>query len=183
VKLDEEMLLTVPDAPPAAGPDRALGAPLLAVPAVMLLVEVTGCASVVEWVVASTMERPITAEITAAAATSQRRLGTRRPLDRLACSAVGGEAGQSGDEAGGGGGVAAYPLALAAADGSDTGIDTGRLDGVSSGVVDSRSLIMALLSLEVTVPKIWTVPVRRLGVGCDAIGNRDGCRRRSSYVE
>jgi hypothetical protein len=164
VKLDEEMLWTVPEAPPAAGPDRALGAPLLAVPAVMLLVEVTGCASV-EWVVASTMERPITAEITAAAATSQRRLGTRRPLDRLACSAVGGEAGQSGDEAGGGGGVAAYPLSLAASDGSDTGIDTGRVDGVSSGVVDSRSLMMALLSLEVTVPKIWTVPVRRLGVG------------------
>jgi len=58
---------------------------------------------------------------------------------------VGEEADQSGEEAGGGGGVGPVPPELPAADGSEVALDTGRPERVSWGFVGPKSLMMALL--------------------------------------
>jgi hypothetical protein len=67
VKLDVVTLLTVPDDPPAAGPDRALDPPPAAGPPVALLPAVVeGAVAVVEEAVVQPAASPITAHVTAA---------------------------------------------------------------------------------------------------------------------
>jgi hypothetical protein len=66
VKLDLDTLLTVPDDPPAAGPDRAFDPLPLAPPAAVL--PDTGCAADAGADVASPMESPMTGAISAATA-------------------------------------------------------------------------------------------------------------------
>jgi hypothetical protein len=103
VKLDADTLLTLPDDPPAAGPDRALdpppdpgppatplpGAPCPAVAEEDVAV-VEGDVAVVEGCVAEQPESPITADISAAATIHPLFLfdSNRRTLDRRACSAM-----------------------------------------------------------------------------------------------
>lgn len=136
MKLDGDTLSTVPDDPPAAGPDRALDAPPPdpVPPATPLAVVGTAGAAVVEWDAARPTESPSTAHISAAATAIHRRLllaSNRRILGLRACSAVGEEADQSGEEAGGGGGVVPVPPELPAADGSEVVFDAGRPERVS----------------------------------------------------
>lgn len=123
VKLDVDTLATVPDAPPLAGPDRALDAPppdpvTLATP-----VAGPGCAAVVEEVVTRPTESPITAAIAAAATTIHRLLlfpSTRHGLGRQTWLAVGTEA--DGGAAVGAGGLALAPLELPADGGAAGGV-------------------------------------------------------------
>jgi hypothetical protein len=98
VKLDVDTLPTVPDAPPAAGPDRALDPPLPASP-----LPGPGCPDVAEGDVAQPAASPITAHIRAAATIHPRFLfdGSRRTLGRRACLAMVTEADESGEDAGG----------------------------------------------------------------------------------
>src|SRR5438045_2008528 len=116
VKLDVDTLSTVPDAPPVAGPDRALDAPL----ADPLPPAGTGFAAVVERDVTRPTQSPITAHTNAAATTIHRLLfaSNRRTLGRRAGMAVGAKADETGEEAGAGSGVAPVPPELPAASGA-----------------------------------------------------------------
>jgi hypothetical protein len=130
VKPDEDTLATVPDAPPAAGPDRALGALPLDP---LLLPEATaaGGAAVDEPDLAMPTESPITPHISAAAAAIHRRLlfvSNRRTFDRRAIWAAGAKTAPSGGEDGGGEGVANV---LSAGGGSEVAFDAGRSEGDS----------------------------------------------------
>jgi hypothetical protein len=88
VKLGGDTVATVPDAPPCAGADRALDAP------VPEAAEVTSCAAVAKDDVATTTGSPIAAQITAAAAIRPLLLYARnlRALRRRACLAAGTQA-------------------------------------------------------------------------------------------
>jgi hypothetical protein len=138
----------VPDAPPVAGPDRALDAPPPdPLPPAEPLAD-AGCAGVDERDMATPTESPITAHIAAVATAIPRRLlvASNRPtLGRRACLAVGAETGKGGGEAGGGGGVAPVPPELRAAERSEVALDTGRPVRVSWGFVGPKSLMTALL--------------------------------------
>jgi hypothetical protein len=112
VKLDVDTLSTVPDAPPAAGPDRALDPPLpgMSCPAVAEgdVAVAEGDVAVAEGDMAQPAESPITAHISAAAPI--RPLppfdSNRRTLGRRAWLAMVTEADQSGEDPGEGGGGA-----------------------------------------------------------------------------
>jgi hypothetical protein len=138
VKLDVETLPTVPDDPPAAGPDRALdppppdpgrpakplgGAPCPAVVEGDAAVA-EGDAAVAEGDAAAQPESPSTAHISAAAAIDPLFLfdGNRRTLNRRACLAVVTEADRPGEDAGGEGGAAPAPPELPATDGPDVAL-------------------------------------------------------------
>jgi hypothetical protein len=96
--------------------------------------------------VARTTESAITAHANAAAAIHVNFLDSnRRTLGQRACSAVGSEAGEYGEDAGGRQGGASAPPELAATDGPDSALDTGRPGRVSRGLVGSYSFMMELL--------------------------------------
>ena len=118
VKPDLDTLTTVPDAPPWAGADRALGAP---VPEALAA---TSGAAVAEGDVAKLTGSPIAANISTAAATRPLLLfaSHRRTLGRRSGSAMGAPADPSGQERGGGGGAAP---ALLATRGSEVALRTG----------------------------------------------------------
>jgi hypothetical protein len=147
VKPDEDTLLTVPDAPPEAGPDRALDPPppdplppAEPLPGTDCPAVDVGGVAVAEEDMARPTESPIT-EQTSAAATIQALLlfdSSRRTLGQRACSAPDAEVHLTGGGVGGGvGGAAPPPTALPATDRSDVALDTGRPGKVSSGFVDS----------------------------------------------
>jgi hypothetical protein len=98
VKLDSDTLATVPDAPPWAGADRALGAP---VPEALAA---TSGAAVAEGDVAKMTGSPIAAHITAAPAIRPLLLfaSDRRALGRRAVSDIGTLADHSGKGGAGG---------------------------------------------------------------------------------
>jgi hypothetical protein len=116
VKLDVDTLPTVPAAPPEAGPDRALDPPPPdAGPPAEPLPD-TGCAAVLEedvavaeGDVARPTESPITPHSTAAATIHRLFLfdTNRRTRGQRASFAIVTETDPSGEDAGGGGGVAA----------------------------------------------------------------------------
>jgi hypothetical protein len=150
VKFDVDTLPTVPDAPPEAGPDRALDPPLpdRGPPAEPPAAVVEGEAAVVEDV-PQAAETPITAHISAAVTIRRPLLfdGNRRSLGRRSGLAMVTGADESGEDAGGGGVAPPAPPELAATDGPGVALDTGRAAEVSWGVVGSNSLMMAILSL------------------------------------
>src|SRR3979411_921034 len=129
-----DTLSTVPDAPPAAGPDRALdppppgpGCPAFAEGGVAVA---EGGVAVAEGDVAQPAESPITAHISAAATIHPLLLfdSNRRTLGRRACLAMVTEADQSGEDAGGG---APAPPELPATGGPDVALETGRAERAS----------------------------------------------------
>jgi hypothetical protein len=132
VKLDVDTLPTVPAAPPAAGPDRALDPPPPdpGPPAALLLLPGTDCADVAEGDdEAKLTESPITAHISAAQAATIHRLllfdSNRRTHGRRACPGTVTEADESG--------AAPAP----ATGGSDVALETGRAGRVSWRLVAS----------------------------------------------
>jgi hypothetical protein len=139
VKLDVDTLATVPDAPPAAGPDRALDPPPAdpRPPAEPLpAAGAEGDVAVAEDALQTAS--PITAPVSAPAMihrflvfdSNRRTLGGR-------CSNVVTEGGESGEDAGGGGGVAPTPPELPAIGGPDVALETERAGSVSWGLVGS----------------------------------------------
>lgn len=148
MKPDADTAATVPDAPPAAGPDRALGAPLLDPPLPAEALAAAEGAADDEPDLATPTETPITPHVSAAAAAIHRRLlfaSDRRTLDRRASLAVGAETAPPGGEDGRGDGVA---LVLPAAGGSEVALDTGRSERDSYRSVGRKSVILALLLLD-----------------------------------
>jgi hypothetical protein len=141
VKFDVDTLLTVPDAPPEAGPDRALDPPPpdprpTAEPLPAAVVE--GDAAVVEDV-PQAAESPITAHISAAVMIRRLLLfdSNRRCFGRRSCLAMVAEADESCEDAGRGGGAAPAPPELAATDGPDVALDAERAAKVSWGLAGS----------------------------------------------
>jgi hypothetical protein len=148
VKLDEDTLLTVPTAPPAAGPDRALdpppppppdrGPPAKPLGGAPCPAVVEGDVAAAEEDVAAQPESPITAHSSAAAIHPLLLFDSnRRTLDRRACLAIVTEADQSGEDAGRGGGAAPPSPELPATDGTDVVLETGRAERVSWRLVGS----------------------------------------------
>jgi hypothetical protein len=139
VKLDVDTLSTVPDAPPAAGPDRALdpGGDVAVAEGDVAVAE--GDVAVAEGDVAQPAESPITAHISAAAEIHPLLLfdSNRRTLGRRAWLAMVAEADESGEDAGRGGGAAPAPPELPANGGPDVALETGRGGRVSWGLVGS----------------------------------------------
>jgi hypothetical protein len=133
VKLDVDTLPTVPDAPPAAGPDRALAPPPPDPRPPAEPLPGTGCPAVPEWGVAQPADSPITAHISAAATMHLLLLfgSDRRTLGRRACLAILTETDESGEDAGGRGGAAPAPPELPATGGPDVALETGRAGRVS----------------------------------------------------
>jgi hypothetical protein len=130
VKLDVDTLSTVPAAPPAAGPDRALDPPL---PGTGSPDVAEGDVVVAEGEAAQPAESPITAHISAAATMHLLLLfgSDRRTLGRRACLAILTETDESGEDAGGRGGAAPAPPELPATGGPDVALETGRAGRVS----------------------------------------------------
>ena len=116
MKLDVDTLSTVPDAPPAAGPDRALD------PEGDVAVA-EGDVAVAEGDVAQPAESPITAHISAAAAIRPLLLfdSNRRCPARRSCSAMVIEAHEFDEDADGGG--------------PEVALETGQTGTVSRGLV------------------------------------------------
>jgi hypothetical protein len=165
VKLDVDRLSIVPDAPPAAGPDRALDPPEGDVAVAEGDVAVAegegdvavaegegdvavaegdvavaeGDVAVAEGDVAQPAASPITAHISAAAAIRPLLLSdsNRRTLGRRAWPAKVTEADESGEDAGGGGGASPAPPELPATGGRDVALETGRAGRVSWTLVGS----------------------------------------------
>jgi hypothetical protein len=145
VKLDVDTLPTVPDAPPAAGPDRALDPPLpdngpraapAAGPAPALLAD-AGCA-VVEEDVPRTTETAITAHVSAPATIQVIFFDSnRRTLGQRACVAKVTEADEPDQDAGGAGGAAPVPPEPPATHGPDAALGTGRTGRASWELVGS----------------------------------------------
>jgi len=135
VKLDVDTLSTVPDAPPAAGPDRALDPEGDVTVAEADVTVAEGDVTVAEGEVAQPSESPITAHISAAAAIRPLLLfdSNRRTLGRRAWLAMVTEADESGEDAGG---EAALPE-LPATGGPDVALETGRAGRVSWDLVGS----------------------------------------------
>ena len=130
MKPDVDKVSTVPEAPPEAGPDRALDPPPPAPVA-------EGDVAVAEDVAQA--ENPITADISAAAMIHRlpRFDSNRRTLGRRSCLAMVTEADESGEDAGGGGGAAPAPPELPATGGPDVALETGPAGTVSWGLVES----------------------------------------------
>lgn len=170
MKLDVDRVLTVPAAPPEAGPDRALDAPPPNPCPPAALVLGGSLAAVADGDVARPKESPIAA-LTRAAAVIHRALlfaSNRQTCRRPSCLAMGAEADQSGEEPGGGGGVASVPPEVLASNGSAVGRTTGDRKGSRGGwLVRNRSLRRS--SYSVAIPKVATVPVRSWGDGCDGV--------------
>src|SRR5258706_11747960 len=153
VKLDVDTLSTVPAAPPAAGPDRALEppppdpglpeAPLPGTPRPAVAEgDVAGAEADVagaEGDAAQPAESPITAHISAVATIPPLFLfdSNRRSLGRRACLAMVTEADESGEVAGGGGGAAPAPPELPATGGPDVALETGGAGMLSWALVGS----------------------------------------------
>jgi hypothetical protein len=176
VKPAVETVLTVPAAPPEAGPERALdppppaalprpGCPELVDEDVAVVDEDVavgeGDAAVGEGDAAQAAESPITANATPAAAIRRRPLldGSRRTLDPPGCLAGVAEAGLSGDDAGGRGGAEPAPPEGPATPGPDVALETGPAgrvswESVSWGSVGPYSFMMALLLIG-QVPRAW----------------------------
>jgi len=139
MKLDLDTVPTVPDDPPAAGPDRALDPPpaLPVAPAEWLLD--AGCVADAEGDEARPTESPITGLITAAAKSNRpfRFDSNRRTRRSRACLATVTADDQSGEDTGEGAAAPASPEP-AASDGSDVAMDMGREgEAVSSVLVGS----------------------------------------------
>ena len=143
MKPDVDTLLTVPDAPPAAGPERAFDPPPAdAVPAVETfpgtdcpVVDVAGV-TVAEEDATRPTESPVTKQMSAAATIQilLRSDSCRRTLGQRVCSAMDVDV----DESGEGGNGEVLALAGPSATGcSDVALDTGRPGGSSSKLVDS----------------------------------------------
>jgi len=140
VKLDVDTLATVPDDPPAAGPDRALDPPPLDPrPPVEPLP-----AAVAEGDVAVTEDAPhaaspITAPTSEAAMIHRLRPtdSNRHTLGRRRCSVTVTEADASGEAACDGGGASPAPCEAPAIGGPDVASETVRAAGVAWGLVAS----------------------------------------------
>jgi hypothetical protein len=129
VKRDVDTLLTVPDDPPAAGPDRALDPPL---PGALFPAVAEGDVEVVDEDAAAQPDTPITAAATAATAIRPLLLfgSNRRTPDLRACVSAVTEADSSGDDASRGGGAAPASAEPSATGGPDVAL-------VSWGLVGS----------------------------------------------
>jgi hypothetical protein len=140
VKLELDTLSTVPDDPPAAGPDRALDPPP---PDPKCPAGAEEDAADAGGAAARPTDSPVTENITAAAMIRPllRFHNSRRILGRRTSLAMGAD--WSGEDAGGGG-AGAVPPELPATDGGAVALDTGPSGGVSSGMVGSYSFMMAL---------------------------------------
>jgi len=156
VKLGVDMLPTVPAAPPEAGPDRALDPPPPDVGPPAEPRPDTGCAAlaeedvaVAEGAVARPTESPITPHNTPDATIHRLFLfdSNRSTRDRRANFARVTETDPTGEDAVGGGGAAPASSGLPSTDGSDAVLDTERVGRISSGLVGSKSFMMALLLL------------------------------------
>jgi hypothetical protein len=146
VKPDVDTLSTVPDDPPAAGPDRALdppppdpGPPARPLGGAPCPAVAEGDAAVAEGDVAAQPESPITAHVSAAAAIDPLLLfgSNRRAQGLRARLAMVTEADESGEDAGGGGGAAPAPPEPPATGGPGVALETGRAGRVSWGLVGS----------------------------------------------
>jgi hypothetical protein len=133
VKPDVDTLPTVPDAPPEAGPDRALDPPPPD-PRPPAAAVGEGDVAVAEDA-PQAAESPITALISAAAMIHRLLLFDSNPRTpgRSSCLAMVTEAVESGEDAAGGG--AAPPPELPATGGPDVALETGRAGTVSGGLV------------------------------------------------
>jgi hypothetical protein len=142
VKLDLDTLSTVPNAPPGAGADRALDAPLAAA-----ALATTTWLAVAEGDVATLTERAITADISAAAAARPFLVpaSNRRAWGRRARLATGVEVDNPGEGAGGEAGTEPAPPGLVAPDGPEVVLGTVRAERVWWRFVGPKSLMMALL--------------------------------------
>lgn len=118
MKLDLDTLPTVPDAPPEAGPDRALepalpepGPPAAVLPGTTWAADAEGAG-------ATPIASPIAGSINAVAAIHRHFLfdSHRRTLARRACLAMVTETERSGEDAGEGDGAALELVELAATD-------------------------------------------------------------------
>jgi hypothetical protein len=138
VKLDVVTLSTVPDAPPEAGPERALD------PRPLAVAEGDDVAVAEEEAAVQPAESPITAHISAAATISPLLLfdSNRGTLRRYACVATVTEADGSGEDAGD---AASAPSALQGTDGPDVRLEAGRAGTVSWGLAGSKTFMMAVL--------------------------------------
>jgi hypothetical protein len=124
VKLDVDTLTTVPDAPPEAGPDRALD-PDPRPPAEPLPAAVAEGDVAVAEDVPQAEESPITADISTAGMIHRLLLfDSNRRTPGRSCLAMVTEADESGQDAGAGGGP-------------DVALETGRAGTVSWGLVGS----------------------------------------------
>jgi hypothetical protein len=131
VKVDLDTLSTVPDAPPAAGPDRALDPRPPAVFGEDVAVVDEGAADAED--VATPTESPITAHISAAATLRPLLVfdSDRHTFGRCDCLAVVPDADQSGEDPGWGRGEAPAPPEPPAADGPEVALEARRADRVS----------------------------------------------------
>jgi hypothetical protein len=141
VKLDVDTLSTVPDAPPEAGPDRALDPPTPdpRPPAEPLPAAVAEGDVAVAGDVLQAAESPITAHISTGAMIHRLLLfdSNRRTPGRRSSLAMVTEADESGEDAGGGGGAAPASPELSTTGGPDVALGTGRAGTVSWGLVGS----------------------------------------------
>ena len=141
MKLDADTLLTVPDAPPEAGPDRALDPPPPdpRPPAEPLPAAVGEGDVAVAEDVPQAAESPITTLISTTAMIHRILLfdSNRRTPGRRSCLAMVTEAAESGEDAGGGGNTALAPPELPATDVPDVALETGRAGTLSPGIVGS----------------------------------------------
>ena len=147
-KLDVDTLSTVPDAPPEAGPERALDPPPPAAPggpggpAVVAVAE--GEVAVAADEVVQAAESPITALISAAPTIHLLFASNRRALGHRACLAMVADAEEPGDDGECADG-AAPAVDLSASGCPDGALDTGRAGRPSWVLVGSSSFMMALL--------------------------------------
>jgi hypothetical protein len=135
-KLDLDTLPTVPDDPPAAGPDRALDPPPPERGPPAELAPEASCPADAEGDDARPTESPTTGTITAAATIRPLFLfhSNRRTHGRRACLAIVSEADKSCEDAGRSGGAAPASPELPMIDGPDVALETGRAGRVSSGL-------------------------------------------------
>jgi hypothetical protein len=126
VNFDVDTLPTVPEAPPEAGPDRALDPPPPNPGPLATPLPGAGFPDGAEGDKARPMDSPITAHISTAATIQPliRFDSTRHITGRRACAAM--AIGADGPEdAGGGGGCAPLEPELSASDGPELALDTG----------------------------------------------------------
>jgi hypothetical protein len=158
VKLDLETLPTVPDAPPAAGPDRALDPPPAGPGTPAGRLPDAGGAADAEGDVARPTESPITGDITAVAKSKCRTFRRRGLLAMVT---------EAGEGVCDGGGAAPAPPALPANDGSDVALGAERVEGASWSV-GSYSFIMLLFFLNEASHRLLAVHVSFLQATCGA---------------
>lgn len=147
VKPDLDTVATLPDAPPAAGPDRALEPPPAdPCPPGVALPE-TGCAADAEEDVARPTESPITGAKTAAATIRPIFLfgSNRRTLGQPVCRAIATEADPPGADSTGKGATASDLPGPAATGGIGVALERARSGSTRRGFVDSYSFMIAVL--------------------------------------